>query len=367
MGKELLPSLINVDPFDFGKKTKDEHLVFEERVWGLKQGENFVFDPDHYGIKDFLSLDNPPKDAVLSDTVIRYYSSGRREVVPAEKIKMFQIGKNLWERKPHCFGTNISWATMENMLTMFPKDTYLKMLCEKYPYLKKTGRFALNLDTDEYELAMPLDKADCVAGTLKSIANYLRCSDLGNLHKFFGGYAHWLTAGVEENNQAICAELDKKMGEHPIQAHCSNGRWRSYGLSCTLYSGYTDLSYNTAETMLKLAHKDIKPLREEYLQNGEPLHLTYGLQIFSKDKCNDYSSFDKDFGCPKGVFLFVPEVFSSWGKQFLPFELEIIHREREFCYWNPDLPDYRQKNLIHRQMSKKKTSKVMSNFLKIFQ
>ena len=99
MGKELLPSLINVDPFDFGKKTKDEHLVFEERVWGLKQGENFVFDPDHYGIKDFLSLDNPPKDAVLSDTVIRYYSSGRREVVPAEKIKMFQIGKNLWDKK----------------------------------------------------------------------------------------------------------------------------------------------------------------------------------------------------------------------------------------------------------------------------
>ena len=57
-------------------------------------------------------------------------------------------------------------------ITMFPKDTYLKMLCEKYPYLKETGRFALNLDTDEYELAMSLDKADCVAGTLKSIANY---------------------------------------------------------------------------------------------------------------------------------------------------------------------------------------------------
>lgn len=367
MGKELLPSLINVDPFDFGKKTKDEHLVFEERVWGLKQGENFVFDPDHYGIKDFLSLDNPPKDAVLSDTVIRYYSSGRREVVPAERIKIFQIGKNLWERKPHCFGTNISWATMENMLTMFPKDTYLKMLCEKYPYLKETGRFALNLDTDEYELAMPLDKADCVAGTIDYIANHLDCTDLSNLQKFFGGYAHWLTAGVEENNQVICTELDKKMGEHPIQAHYSNGRGRFYGLSCTLYSGYTNLSYNTAETMLKLAHKDIKPLRKEYLQNGEPLHLTYGLQIFSKDKCNDYSSFDKNFGCPKGVFLFVPEVFSSWGKQFLPFELEIIHREREFCYWNPDLDSDVQRKHVHRQMSRKKSSSMMSNLLKIFQ
>ena len=29
MGKELLPALINVDPFDFTPKTKDEHLIFE--------------------------------------------------------------------------------------------------------------------------------------------------------------------------------------------------------------------------------------------------------------------------------------------------------------------------------------------------
>lgn len=370
--EKLLPSLLSANPFEAIAKTKDEHLVFEERVWGLKQKENFVFDPQHYGINDFFKAENFPTDVVLSDTLIRYYSSGRREVVPTKDIIMFQIGKNLWSTKHNCFGENISWATTDKILTMFPDDKYLQQLIEKYPYLEENGRFVINLETNEYELAMPAQNSLYAAGSYHHVKGSLGIATLGNLQRYFGGYAQWLNAGIEGNDQNICDELDKKMQEKPIKAYfyyqgnCENVS------TCTLFAGFTDLSYNIAKAMLEDAKKDIKELQKEYLDHGEPLNLTYGLKVFSMESCNNYRSYNPAVGAPSGTFVFSPEVFRHWGQAFSPYELAIITRDRKFRYWNPDMTKNetmakKQSRMITQQMASKKFENLLSYLIKLFQ
>ena len=371
MGKELLPALINVDPFDFTPKTKDEHLIFEERVWGLKQGEKFVFDPEHYGIRDFMSLETFPKEPIMSDTIIQYYSSGRREVVPTKDIKMFQVGKNLWSRRRFCYADNIHWATMEQMLTMFPNDKNLQMLNEKYPYLQYNGRFAINLDTEHYELAMPIEGQSCVAGNIFDIKEKLAYSDLGNLQKYFGGYARWLSTGVNKNDSKICEQLDEKMSKSPITVHFYKKGNCSVKTVCQMYAGYTDVPYSRAETMLMIAEKDIKPLREEYIKSGDPFNLTRGLKIFSVGTCNDYTKYNPQTGCPEGIFLVLPEVLCAWGQRFTLNEMTTICRDRFFYYWNPDMAennkDYdKQKKLIYRKMTSQRTTNLITNIINLF-
>ena len=369
--EKLLPALLSANPFEAVAKTKDEHLVFEERVWGLKQRENFVFDPQHYGINDFFKVEDFPTDAVMSDTLIRYYSSGRREVVPTKDIIMFQIGKNLWSTKHNCYGKNISWASLDKLLTMFPDDKYLQQLLEKYPYLEENGRFVINLETNEYELAMPIQNSLYAAGNYRNKEKSLGLATLGNLQRYFNGYAQWLNVGIKGKDAKICDELDQKMQEKPINAYFYyKGKCENYS-NCTLFAGFTDLSYNIAKAMLEESNKDIKELQKEYLDHGEPLNLTYGLKVFSMENCNNYSSYDPNVGAPSGSFVFSPEVFRYWGQDFSPYELAIITRNREFRYWNPDLVENKtmakkQSRMITQQMASKKSQNLLSYLIKLF-
>ncbi len=339
MKNNSLPAILTADsPLKFN--TKNEHLVFEERVWGLKKLEIFVFDPENYAAADFLKEDK--EEMILSDTVIRYYSSGRREIVPKNPaiIHLNQYKGYLFSKKSDVRKGNYWWANMEQMLTMFPNDAYLKALDKKYPYLRQNGRFYIHEDKDSFDLAMNLAQAVSYEGSLSYVKEKFSLSSLGNLRKFFAICAKVLQDSIDGNSTEQTEKIDAWMTEHGIYAEIKNEWGKVISALPRLYAGYTDLPYHLAEAILLKKNKSVIPLREQYLKSGEPMALSAGMQIFSQKSCNDYSLYDEQLGCPKyGTFLFDPSVIKSWGSNFTPAELSIINRERYFQYYNPDCSD----------------------------
>ena len=339
MKNNSLPAILTADsPLKFN--TKNEHLVFEERVWGLKKLEIFVFDPEKYAAVDFLKEDR--EEMILSDTVIRYYSSGRREIVPKSPaiIHLNQDKDYLFSKKSDVRKGDCWWANMEQMLTMFPNDAYLKALDKKYPYLRQNGRFYIHEDKDSFDLAMNLAQAVSYEGSLSYVKEKFSLSSLGNLQSVFASCAKCLPNSIDGNSTEKVEQIHAWMEDNGMYAEIKSEWGKVISALPRLYAGYTDLPYHVAEKILREKKKSVIPLREQYLKEGEPMALSVDLQIFSQKSCNDYSLFDEQLGCPKyGTFLFEPEVIRSWGSNFTPAELSIINRERYFQYYNPDCSD----------------------------
>lgn len=331
---DKLPSVLSkVTDVEFPlfEKTKNEHLVFSERVWGLKKFEEFLFDPAKYGVSDYLDQIYPYP--VMSDTLVNYYSSGRREVVPAKQVYIFHVDENsdvslFFDRSYKKRG---SFATMEQMLTLFPNDSYLQMLVKKYPYLHQNARFYLPDRSDNYELAMKIKNSRSYEGSLRGIFEQHTFSTLANLQRRFALTSKVLSGHLTKE------ELDawKKWKEVDIVVLKNNYYYRS---SMKLLTGYVDIPYRVAEAILRKKGQDTFKLREKYLEYGEPLTITGKYDVYSTNECNDYSTFNEHLGCPEsGVFVFEPEVYHHWGREFTPRELAVINRERYFEYFNPDM------------------------------
>ncbi len=354
--KGFLPSLLDRPSLDFSQPGEKEHLVFQERIWGQKNGEEFIFNPMQYGVNKFfddMSFDLP----LMSDTVINYYSSGRREVVPAEFPYLLGVGFSFCNKK-HTFSDGLKIVNMEKMLTMFRRDKTLQALDEKYPYLRSNGRFSLNVKTGEFNLEMPLAYGVCVSGSVSDVTENCAPSSLSNLQRFFATYANVLRNGLPGNTQSNYEAIETWMRKKGIKAEAG----RNNKAFCRLMVGYRNLSYSEVERALLRRKKDLSELREVYVKYGEPLQLSYGLHVYAQSHTNKYSDFDSNIGCPtKGDFIFPPEVFINWGAEFSPAELSIISRERYFMYINPDMSPVSQERIIKSVKMKKK---VETNFLK---
>ncbi len=337
-GGGALDTLLAANTLDLSKISKKSHLVFSEHVWGIKDKENFIFDPEKYAILDFMK--EGVNDEILSDTVINYYSDGKREVVPAAKVLFFANKKLYWDKKHHYDSQDGYWADMDKMLTLFSRDAYLKRLNEKYPYLRYNARFHINADLESYELAMPLQNAKSyVSINFNEIVKYNEFSSLGRLQKFFKTFVQVLD---NENT-------DKWMEAKGITANIGPYAYAK----CKVYAGYPDLTYRVAEMILSRAGKDTKKLKKVFLESGEPLNLTYGLTAIPGKDCNRFDWYDAKAGCPtKGDFMFSPKVFANWGADFTPAELSVITRERFFNYWNPDIPKNTQEKALKSTMKK---------------
>lgn len=344
--KGFLPSLLDRPSLDFSKPGEQEHLVFQERVWGKKNGEEFIFNPEQYGISKFfddMDFDLP----LMSDTVINYYSSGRREVLPAKVPYLIGIGLSFCDSKDKFYGVKI--VSMEDMLTMFHKDKNLQMLNEKYPYLRYNGRFSVDLKTGSYNLEMPFAYGASYCGSVRKVSSQAEFSTLGNLQRFFANYVKILKNGVSNGNRDDYAAVEKWMKENGINASAG-----SYNTAfCRVIAGYNNLPYNLVEITLLRRKKDLTQLREVFIKHRGLLGLSYGLNVYSAKELNDYKKFDAKIGCPtSGDFIFEPEVFCSWGEEFSPAELSTICRDRYFWYVNPDMDAEKQKQLIKNAKNK---------------
>ncbi len=318
----MLDSLLAADSLSLSKKAKEKsrRLVFSECVWGIKNKEEFIFDPQKYGILDFMRED--VCDEILSDTVIEYYSDGSRVVSPA-RTRFFSYKELYWHPRGYYRDEPGYWADMSQMLTLFPNDSYLKLLNEKYPYLQDIARFRVAKDMKTYELAMALYYTEkSVQDSFSSLLRYNFFSSLGNLQKFFKAFISLIK---NEN-------VDKWMGAQGITAKAGGVTGK-----CEIYAGFPDLTYHMVETILTRAGKSTENLKKVFLESGEPLNLTYGLTVFSGKDFNNFSYYNSKLGCPyKGRYMFRPEVFEAWGADFTPAELSVITRERFFYYCNPD-------------------------------
>ncbi len=320
-----LDTLLAAKTLDLSKISKKSHLVFSEYLWGIKDKENFIFNPQKYAVLDFM--DESEEGEVLGDTVVKYYSDGRREVVPAANACFFSFKPLCWRPKGD-YGSDGYWADMSKMLTMFPKDKYLRQLDEKYPYLRENARFRLDSDFETYSLAMPLAETNWIYGSFNRVLEENTFSSLGGLQKFFKAFVQVIKSGSTEYS-------DRWMEKQGIVARNRFGEGK-----CRLYVGYAGLSYQIANTILSRKGRDTKSLRKIFLEHGEPLNLTYGMTVVAGKECNDFSRYSESLGCPvSGDYMFEPEVFEAWAADFTPAELSVINRERYFYYLNPDKKD----------------------------
>ena len=333
---DAFSAVLSSNSLDLTKQTTEKHLMFCERIWGIKDKEKFVFDPQKYSIQDFTDEQKPSKDVILSDTVLKYYSDGTREVVAADSDPyLFRIYMNrncfnaIWLEKEKYSGA--IWADMDKMLTMFPNDSYIKELDRKYPYLRHNGRFVFDEnDMDNYVLAMPLANGNWIRDALYSVQRYF--SSLGGMQKFFKTYVQTIdTKSVEYADQWMSKQGITVYRKDANRAHCR------------LFVGYTGLPYRVIETILLRAGKSTAELKKAFLKHGEPLNLTLGLNVVSAENFNNFSNYSDYLGCPtSGNFMFSADVFRSWARDLTPQELSVIMRERYFSYLNPDMPTKNQ-------------------------
>lgn len=334
---DAFSAVLSSNSLDLTKQTTEKHLMFCERIWGIKDKEKFVFDPQKYSIQDFTDEQNPSEDVILSDTVLKYYSDGTREVVAVDSDPyLFQVyiyGKKhfsaVWKERNRY--RDIIWADMDKMLTMFPNDSYIKELDRKYPYLRNNGRFAFDeVDMDNYVLAMPPANGTWIFGHIHNICE--KFSSLGGLQKFFKTYVQTIdTKSVEYADQWMSKQGITVYRKDANRAHCR------------LFVGYTGLPYRVIETILLRAGKSTAELKKAFLKHGEPLNLTLGLNVVSAENFNNFSNYSDYLGCPtSGNFMFSADVFRSWARDLTPQELSVITRERYFSYLNPDMPTKNQ-------------------------
>lgn len=337
---DVFAPVLASDSLDLTKQTAKKHLMFCERIWGIKDKEKFVFNPQKYSIQDFTDEKNLLTDVILSDTVLKYYSDGTREVAAVDsdpylfRINVHEDCNNaLWGEKDEYY--EVIWADMKQMLTMFPNDSYIQELDRKYPYLRDNGRFGLREeDIDSYDLAMPLANGDLIYKSLYTVQRHF--SSLGGLQKFFKTYVQTIDSESVEH-------ADKWMSEQGISVH----RTDANSAHCRLFAGYTNLPYRVIETILLRAGKSTTDLKKAFLKYGEPLNLTLGLNVISSKGINDFSCFSDYLGCPTtGDFMFSADVFRGWAQDLTPAELSVITRERYFSYINPDMPLKKQQRKI---------------------
>lgn len=326
-----------------GAHKKAKKLVFRENIWGVWENEEFKFDAKNYGIVQWLDFLKAKWGnwTFISDTVIEYYSDGSRRLV-AVKPKMLGCNERYWNSKNE-YSRVKDWANLRQVLKLFPDDPYLQKLAKKYPYLLSKGRFRLSKDLDNYELAMPIAEAQWIYFDKDALANriwrILCWPTLGNLQLLFAMYSKI----IRENKDV--SQIDQMMAENAIISRICH---KNYSKSCKLYVGYA-VPYNVAVHMTENSSQ----LRREYLDHGEPLNISLGGQVISKKNCNDFDSFDEDCGITSGNLIFEPEVYFEWGAEFTPTELSFITRERDFRYFNPDLPLYTQQKNMKEVLKKR--------------
>ena len=350
-----LPQFFNNEVMSYLQKPgrtpqSSPHLVFREYLYGHKDGENFVFDPENYGIIQWLEIMEAKSDqvkVVITDTVIDYWSNGVREIKAAERPVVLAPSIRYWAKKSS-YNRDEDWATMEQMLKMFKKDSHLKELDQKYPYLRQNGRFRMDENLETFELAMVPYNAYWLYGNKEFLIQNGHFSTLGNLHKIFKMYADAIRANSYEH-------IDAFMAQKSIMAYYGS----QSPAECKLMAGYTGLPFDVACQCTD----DIKALRREYMRNGEPMAVTLGKKVITS-KCNDYSKFSEKHGCvTSGDLMFEPEIYFKWAEDFTPAELAIINRERYFDYYNPDMDIQKQKKLIENSRAKeaiRKPSKFLS-------
>lgn len=350
-----LPKFFNEEVMSYLQKPgrtpqSSPHIVFREYIYGHKDGEKFVFDPENYGIIQWLDIMEAKSalvKVVISDTIIDYWSDGTREVRVAERPVVLAPSIRYWGSKKQ-YNRDEDWATMEQMLKMFKKDPYLKELDNKYPYLRQNGRFRMDEELETYELAMVPYNAYWLYGTKEYLIQNGMFSTLGNLLQLFKMYANAIRSNSYEH-------IDAFMAQKSITAY-----YRSLPMAeCKLMAGYTGLPFDVACQCTN----DVKALRREYMRNGEPMAVTLGKKVITS-KCNDYSKFSDRHGCmTSGELMFEPEIYFKWAEDFSPAELAIINRERYFDYYNPDMDIQKQKKLIENNRAKeaiRKPSKFLS-------
>lgn len=327
--------------------------VFSEHLWGIKDKEEFIYNPDKDSMADFLDSNGYPVAGHIyyCDTRIDYYLDGSRKIVTLDDpdcrtgswtyafshdwhpgyTRFILEGYDRCYRMPKYS----RWIDKDNIVNykticqLFPNNSYLNTLIRKYPYLKSCGRFWVAEDYSSFELAMEID------------GNY-RCFNVqGFMHRLevprFKAPYFPADINLRKRLAQYCAQISADMFnpcnkllvlEHPTKGNKI--------IQCGYY-----LSYQTIVKILTDYNQPLSTLNKCMVENqkSESLYLTADCNVYSTDsELRGYvrSQDRRNIEDATPVYIIPFNILQSWAKDLTPEELKIINRERYYKYILPE-------------------------------
>lgn len=272
--------------------------VYSERVWGLKIGQNVMFDTEKYSLQDLMTMAlNVPMAKIYSDYSVNYYSNGKREYCREQPVTLV----NQFRRPPLTGWSQISY---ERAYELFPKiiQSYSKEL-------KNYGKCFL-VDPEIKNLVLAVDEDSDVFLPFNCIlqGNVIESKPpftlTGNMKSVFAAFSKVLENGqydvLAQSEDYFTVEEVTYVAQNPSVTKIK------------LMVGFADLPCDSAR---KLVSREDLPLLEQQVSNGiRRFSLTSQGKLLDSSKVRT-SVFFKDRGNEQ-IILAPQEVFRRWGNSF---------------------------------------------------
>lgn len=339
----LLPSTVN---------EQKEVIVLRERIWGLKIGNQLVFDVGNYSLQALLKVAlNIPMAKIYSDSLMCYYSNGRRVLRAVKPIALV----NNFRNPPLNDWLTINWEAAEKF---FPEET--AQLLHDYPNIKpKHWRLMTdsNVETlviaqdENYDYYIPFQcllNGDNIDG---SYCNNIitRLNGYGNLQPLFHEFSKMLNANgyqeLQKDPSLRCFERTyytntRQTAKHSdfcriiksLETLADNKEEKEYPFyepsvnKIELAVGFADIPYEQAFAM----SKDKTELKRRFIAGERVFCVNVEGKIIDSRNVVNSRYFKIGNGCR--IILIPDNVYEAWGREFSPQMVEALSRNRNFDY-----------------------------------
>lgn len=291
--------------------------VYSERIWGLKIGDNLMFDTEKYSLKELMAIAlNIPMAKLYSDYVVDYYSNGE---IKYSKVKPISC-VNEFRRPPLSDWKTIS---IEQAKAMFPKQ-----MRDIPSQLRASENMKVLVDKNAGKLIMAFDESSDVYIPFNCAlhGNKIRYNGSfkmsGNLHSVFAAFAH-----VVRNGKYDTLSDDLRTVEH---IYYEKGQQKIRKIK--LMIGFADVPYDKAIEIV--CKEDMALLRQMFGNGTKRFSLTAEGRLLDSAKVRTSFFFDSD--SEEQIILAPQEVFERWGKEFSPQFLKELAASRKFDYQTGD-------------------------------
>lgn len=291
--------------------------VYSERIWGLKVGDNLMFDTEKYSLQELMAIAlNMPMAKLYSDYAVDYYSNGEIKYSQVKPISCV----NEFRRPPLSDWKTIS---IKQAKAMFPKQ--MKDIPSR---LRTSENTKVLMDKNAGKLIMVFDETSDVYIPFNCAlhGNGIRYKGSfkmsGNIHSVFAAFAHAVRNGKYETLSEDLRTVE--------QVYYENGQQKTRKIK--LMIGFADIPYDKAIEIV--CKEDMARLKQMANQGTKRFSLTAEGRLLDSAKVRTSFFFDSD--SEEQIILAPQEVFERWGKEFSPQFLKELGAARKFDYANGD-------------------------------